>query len=92
MQKYVLAFGVLQKGKKIVIGRDSRVSGRWIMPYVQGLLASLGYDVVDLGIVPTPTVQYVTMHLKADGGLIVTSSHNPAEWNGMHLLLLRAHY
>jgi phosphomannomutase len=83
VSKYVLAFGVLQKGKKIVIGRDSRVSGRWIMPFVQGLLASQGYDVVDLGIVPTPTVQYMTMHLKADGGLIVTSSHNPAEWNGL---------
>jgi len=81
--KYVSAFGILLKGKKIVVGRDSRVSGAWVVPISHGVLFALGYDVIDIGIVPTPTVQFMVQQLHADGGLICTSSHNPAEWNGL---------
>lgn len=83
VEKYVTAFGLLLKGKKIVLGRDSRVSGRWVSPFAESLLVALGYEVINISIVPTPTVQYMVDKLHADGGLIVTSSHNPAEWNGL---------
>lgn len=56
VEKYVTAFGLLTKGKKIVLGRDSRVSGRWVSPFAESLLVALGYEVVNIGIVPTPTV------------------------------------
>jgi hypothetical protein len=56
VEKYVTAFGILMKGKKIVVGRDSRVSGRWVAPLATSLLLALGYEVVDIDIVPTPTV------------------------------------
>eukprot|EP01112_Ceratiomyxa_fruticulosa_P010442 TRINITY_DN2768_c0_g2_i1.p1 TRINITY_DN2768_c0_g2~~TRINITY_DN2768_c0_g2_i1.p1 ORF type:complete len:460 (-),score=97.33 TRINITY_DN2768_c0_g2_i1:287-1666(-) len=83
ISKYVTAFGILQKGKKIIVGRDSRVSGPFIEKIAHGILMSLGYQVVDIGIVPTPTVQLIVTEEKADAGLIITSSHNPVEWNGL---------
>lgn len=83
VEKYVAAFGLLLGGKKIVLGRDSRVSGTWVSPFAEALLVALGYEVINIGIVPTPTVQFMVDKLHADGGLIVTSSHNPAEWNGL---------
>eukprot|EP01111_Echinosteliopsis_oligospora_P002882 TRINITY_DN1459_c0_g1_i3.p1 TRINITY_DN1459_c0_g1~~TRINITY_DN1459_c0_g1_i3.p1 ORF type:complete len:458 (-),score=158.74 TRINITY_DN1459_c0_g1_i3:31-1404(-) len=86
IEKYVGAFALLVKGKKIVVGRDSRVSGRWVAPFAQSILIAMGYDVVDIGIVPTPTVQFMVQQLKADGGLVITSSHNPAEWNGLKFI------
>lgn len=54
--KYVTAFGIMVGGKRVVLGRDSRVSGRWVAPFAQSLLIALGYEVVDIDIVPTPTV------------------------------------
>lgn len=83
VEKYVTAFGLLLAGKKIVLGRDSRVSGRWVSPFAESVLVALGYEVINIGIVPTPTVQFMVDQLHASGGLIVTSSHNPAEWNGL---------
>jgi len=80
---YVTAFGMLQRGKKIVLGRDSRVTGEWVQSIARGVLLALGYHVVEIGIVPTPTVQLMVEKLKADGGLIITSSHNPEPWNGL---------
>jgi len=86
--KFVTAFGVLLQQKypnnrKIIIGRDSRVSGPWVTKIAVGTLLSLGAELIDLNIVPTPTVQYMVIKQKAAGGLIITSSHNPIEWNGL---------
>lgn len=55
--KYVGAFATLQKGKRFIVGRDSRVSGPWMLHLVQGTLMAMGYTVLDIGIVPTPTVR-----------------------------------
>jgi len=81
--KYVTAFGMLQKGKTIIVGRDSRISGPWILQIVYGVLSSLGYQVIDIGIVPTPTVQFMVKKHNVDGGIVITSSHNPIQWNGL---------
>jgi phosphomannomutase len=71
---------------KIVIGRDARVSGTMVLQIVSGTLESLGIDVVDLGLVSTPTTEMAVINLKADGGIILTASHNPAQWNALKLL------
>jgi phosphomannomutase len=55
--KYVTAFGLIQNGKTMILGRDSRVSGPWVRQIVHGVLVALGYKVIDIGIVPTPTVK-----------------------------------
>jgi phosphomannomutase len=73
----------VQNGNLVVIGRDSRVSGPWIEEAVIGTLSSFGFDILHLGIVPTPTVQYYVKVEQAIGGIIVTSSHNPEPWNGL---------
>eukprot|EP01113_Clastostelium_recurvatum_P012398 TRINITY_DN1643_c0_g1_i1.p1 TRINITY_DN1643_c0_g1~~TRINITY_DN1643_c0_g1_i1.p1 ORF type:complete len:461 (+),score=70.14 TRINITY_DN1643_c0_g1_i1:56-1438(+) len=83
ISKYVTAFALLQHGRKIIVGRDSRVSGPWIEKLTQGILMAQGYECVDVGVVPTPTVQFMVTEEKADGGIIITSSHNPVEWNGL---------
>eukprot|EP00727_Mastigamoeba_balamuthi_P004757 m51a1_g1428 putative phosphomannomutase (470) ;mRNA; f:71431-73054 len=67
----------------VVLGRDSRVSGPWVRDTAIEALLSEGFDVMDCGIVPTPTVQVMVQQEHAAGGLIVTSSHNPAPWNGL---------
>ncbi len=82
---YTRAFARLIRGGKVVLGRDSRVSGPMIASLITGALASAGVDVIDLGIVPTPTVLLAVDDLKADGGIIVTASHNPKEWNALKL-------
>jgi len=86
IEKYVAAFGSLQKGKKIILGRDSRVSGPFVRQLVIGVLMAQGYEVIDLGIVPTPTVQIIVQQEKAAGGIVVTSSHNPVQWNGLKFI------
>jgi phosphomannomutase len=55
--RYVAAFATLQAGKRVVLGRDSRVSGPWVTSIAHGVLMAHGYDVLDVGIVPTPTVR-----------------------------------
>ncbi len=80
---YAAAFGTLLKKGKIVIGRDSRPSGEMITRAAVSGLVSVGIDVVDIGIVPTPTVGIAIKRLRASGGLCVTASHNPAEWNAL---------
>lgn len=82
---YTRAFARLIRGGKVVLGRDSRVSGPMIASLITGALSSAGVDVIDLGIVPTPTVLLAIDDLKADGGIIVTASHNPKEWNALKL-------
>ena len=88
--KFAAAFGsmVLEKkwGRKIVIGRDGRISGAMIQQLVVNTLLSLGIDVVDIGLSTTPTVELAVGWEKAAGGIIITASHNPKEWNALKLL------
>lgn len=88
--KFVAAFGHLTKQKtglnKIVLGRDARVSGEMVRNLVVGTLQGLGIDVVDLGLSTTPTVEIAVPLEGAAGGIILTASHNPGEWNALKLL------
>jgi phosphomannomutase len=74
---------------RIAVGRDSRVSGEMAMAAVTSGLLGVGCDVVDLGIVPTPTVEIAVRKLQAKGGIQISASHNPAEWNALKLLSSR---
>lgn len=71
---------------KVVIGRDGRISGESVKHLVGATLVSLGIDVIDLDYSTTPTVEMAVTFLKADGGIILTASHNPKEWNALKLL------
>ncbi len=71
---------------KIVIGRDARTSGPMITDLVISSLLACGADVVDLGMATTPTVEMAVTDLKANGGIIITASHNPADWNALKFL------
>lgn len=71
---------------KVVIGRDARISGQMISQLVSSTLQGLGIDVIDLGLSTTPTVEVLVTHLEADGGIILTASHNPKQWNALKLL------
>ncbi|MCC5875172.1 MAG: phosphoglucosamine mutase [Candidatus Sumerlaeia bacterium] len=81
--RYTMAFARLIDAKRVVVGHDVRPSGRWILPIIEGVLRSMGIDVVIVGLNATPTVGLLVRKLKADGGIIVTASHNPIEYNGM---------
>ena len=87
--KFAAAFGTwlkMRKGKKVVIGRDARISGEMLSSLVSSTLQGLGLDVVDLGLSTTPTVQIAVALEKAGGGIILTASHNPMQWNALKLL------
>lgn len=89
--KFTAAYGtVLLKEKhqnnKVVIGRDGRISGEMVQRLVVSTLISLGMDVIDLGLSTTPTVEMAVMFHEAAGGIILTASHNPKEWNALKLL------
>jgi phosphomannomutase len=71
---------------EIVVGRDSRVSGPMFQAVVHAALQSVGCDVLDIGMVPTPTVQLAVEHHQAAGGLAITASHNPIEWNALKFI------
>jgi phosphomannomutase len=75
-----------RKHLKIVVGRDARVSGKMVSGMVCSTLMSCSSDVVDLGLATTPTVEMAVVNLGADGGIILTASHNPAQWNALKLL------
>ncbi len=87
------AYGTLvrrDKGTRVVLGRDARLSGPRLHRAVgEGLVAS-GLEVLDLGAVPTPVLYFAEVHLETDGGIQVTGSHNPAEYNGFKMTLRRA--
>lgn len=87
---FAAAFGAYAKGrgpgKTVVIGRDSRVSGPMFVRAATAALQSAGCDVVDVGIAPTPSVQLAVEDLGAAGGLAVTASHNPVEWNALKFI------
>ena len=75
------------KGKlRVVIGRDARISGEMVSNLVSGTLISMGIDVIDTGLSTTPTVEMEVVHHKANGGIIITASHNPINWNALKLL------
>jgi phosphomannomutase len=88
--KFTAAYGSrileINKGRKIVIGRDGRISGEMVSHLVVSTLRGLGLDVVDLGLSTTPTVELAVTGEKAAGGIIITASHNPQEWNALKLL------
>ncbi len=72
--------------QKVVIGRDGRISGEMVQRLVVSTLNALGLDVIDLGLSTTPTVEMAVVFEKAAGGIILTASHNPKEWNALKLL------
>lgn len=76
----------------IVVGRDARVSGEMINKLVCSTLQSLGVNVIDLGLSTTPTVEMAVVHHHADGGIILTASHNPMQWNALKLLNARGEF
>jgi phosphomannomutase len=71
---------------KVVVGRDARISGPMVNSVVTSTLQALGIDVVDIGLSTTPTVEMAVPEEKADGGIIITASHNPKNWNALKLL------
>lgn len=74
------------QSREIVVGRDSRVSGPMFTRVVHAALESVGAVVIDIGMVPTPTVQLEVEHRRAAGGLAITASHNPIEWNALKFI------
>ena len=86
LSKFTAAYGTWLQGGTVVVGRDSRVTGQLCEDIVAATLASVGCDVVKVGIVPTPTVAMGVLKHKAAGGIIISASHNPAEWNALKLL------
>ena len=90
--KFTSAYGVWLKSQhtnqrlKVVIGRDARISGEMVKNLVIGSLQGLGIDVIDLGLSTTPTVEVAVENESAHGGIILTASHNPKQWNALKLL------
>ncbi|WP_250432563.1 phosphoglucosamine mutase [Hanstruepera flava] len=90
--KFASAYGVWLKQQrnkdthKVVVGRDARISGEMIQNLVMNTLVGLGIHVVDLGLSTTPTVEVAVPMEHADGGIILTASHNPKQWNALKLL------
>ena len=74
------------KSNKIVVGRDGRISGPMVRQVVCGTLMGMGYDVFDIGFATTPTTELAVRMSGADGGIIITASHNPRQWNALKLL------
>ncbi len=91
--KFTSSYGEFIKNKnfnvknlKIIVGRDARISGEILNSLIINTLISLGFEVVDLGLSTTPTVEMAVVKHKANGGIILTASHNPREWNALKLL------
>ncbi|MBQ4007366.1 MAG: phosphoglucosamine mutase, partial [Muribaculaceae bacterium] len=70
----------------IVVGRDARLSGRMVLELVTGTLMGMGFDVVNIGLATTPTTELAVTWEHACGGIIITASHNPKQWNALKLL------
>ena len=84
--KFTTAYATFIGGKKIVVGRDGRISGPMVRDVVCGTLTGMGYDVIDIGYASTPTTELAVRMSGADGGIIITASHNPRQWNALKLL------
>ncbi|MBO5186647.1 MAG: phosphoglucosamine mutase [Prevotella sp.] len=78
--------GAKADGGKIIVGRDARISGEMVRGIVCSTLIGMGYDVVDIGLATTPTTELAVRMSGADGGIIITASHNPRQWNALKLL------
>lgn len=90
--KFVSAYATLMRKNttsttnKIVVGRDARISGQMVKQVVVGTLIGMGFDVVDIDMATTPTTELAVVNEKAVGGIILTASHNPKQWNALKLL------
>jgi len=84
--KFTTAYAQFIGGKKIVVGRDGRISGPMVRDVVCGTLVGMGYEVIDIGLATTPTTELAVRMHQADGGIIITASHNPRQWNALKLL------
>ena len=84
--KFTTAYATFIGGNKIVVGRDGRISGLMVRNVVVGTLMGMGYDVIDIGYATTPTTELAVKMAGADGGIIITASHNPRQWNALKLL------
>jgi phosphomannomutase len=90
--RYTAAFGTMIRSRSgrsrpvCVLGRDARLSGPMVSDLVRGTLVGLGFDVIDLGMATTPTVEMAVVGEQADAGIILTASHNPKQWNALKLL------
>ena len=89
--KFTTAYATLIKrrnpeAKKIVVGRDGRISGEMVKNVVCGTLMGMGLDVLNIGYATTPTIELAVRMAQADGGIIITASHNPRQWNALKLL------
>ena len=95
--KFAAAYGTWLKQQRqkdnyrVVVGRDARISGEMIQSLVMQTLVGMGIDVIDLGLSTTPTVEVAVPMEHADGGIILTASHNPTQWNALKLLKSDAH-
>ena len=98
IMKFTAAFGIWIKqhskktNVKIVVGRDARISGEMVNNIVTGTLISIGIDVINIGPATTPTTEIAVTHSNADGGIILTASHNPKNWNALKLLNNRGEF
>src|SRR5215212_8853722 len=86
LTRFAQAFGTHTGSGTIVIGRDPRTSGEMVKHAVVAGLLSTGSRVVDIGVCPVPTVQLQVRHRRAQGGIAITASHNPAEWNALKFI------
>ncbi len=84
--KYTAAYADFIGEGSVVVGRDARITGEMVNSLVTGTLLAKGLDVIDIGICPTPTVQFTVKALKAGGGIAISASHNPNEWNALKFL------
>lgn len=84
--KFTTAYATFIHGRKIVVGRDGRISGPMVRDVVCGTLVGMGYEVIDIGLATTPTTELAVRWHEADGGIIITASHNPTQWNALKLL------
>jgi len=83
---FAQAFGAYIHSGKVVVGRDSRVTGEMLRNAVCAGLMAVGCDIIDIGVCPTPTTQLAVENLEAEGGIMITASHNPIMWNGLKLI------
>lgn len=96
--KFVAAYATVIKrtspiqSNKIVVGRDARISGEMVKQVVLGTLTGMGFDVVDIDLATTPTTELAVVWEQADGGIILTASHNPKQWNALKLLNERGEF
>tara|TARA_R110002049_G_scaffold993_2_gene7090 strand:+ start:25827 stop:26201 length:375 start_codon:yes stop_codon:yes gene_type:complete len=90
--KFAAAYGMWLKKQSnsknltVIVGRDARISGKMVSSLVCNTLLGLGIDVIDIGLSTTPTVEIAVPLESADGGIIITASHNPKQWNALKLL------